>query len=218
MPPASKTALYRLYGSDGRLLYVGISDQLGRRWEEHLRSKPWWPKVQRMTSEWHADRPAAVLAEIAAIEAERPVYNVKHAKDPMAAITAEDVEQLLTAVRQMKLALTRFEKSLGVQPRKAADAAPAGPTGLAEEEKLMRDLGRVVVEDRVRVSELPLLLRSHDPEWVPYRRLTGRAIAQLLRARGVRLTNTGNVLRLDPEDLGRVVVGEAEEIRSGRTD
>lgn len=95
------------------------------------------------------------------------------------------------------------------QPRKAADAAPSGPTGLAEEEKLLADLGEILTAERVRISELPFLLRSHDPEWMPYRRLTGRNIAQLLRARGIRMTNTGNVMRLDPADLRRVAVEEA---------
>lgn len=79
---SEQTALYRAYDSVGGLLYVGISNHFGRRWEQHAKVQPWWPKVHRQTVEWHPDRDAAHVAEVAAIEAEHPRFNVMHAPHP----------------------------------------------------------------------------------------------------------------------------------------
>jgi transcriptional regulator with XRE-family HTH domain len=73
-----RTALYRFYDIDDQLLYVGITDNIPARWEGHARNKRWWSDVVRKVVEWHDDREAAALAEIAAIVAERPLYNVVH--------------------------------------------------------------------------------------------------------------------------------------------
>jgi predicted GIY-YIG superfamily endonuclease len=71
-----RTALYRFFDADGALLYVGITADVGQRWAAHERDKPWWPDVVTKTIEWHATRPAALAAELAAIKAEAPRYNV----------------------------------------------------------------------------------------------------------------------------------------------
>lgn len=70
------TALYRLYAADDRLLYVGITDNLKRRFGQHAADKAWWPEVSRRTVSWHASRDAAEAAEDAAIKAERPAHNI----------------------------------------------------------------------------------------------------------------------------------------------
>jgi len=75
------TALYRLFGDEGALLYVGIAANFGRRWQEHARSQPWWPEVRRQTVEWHPGRGTAEDAEEAAIKSERPRHNVTHNRD-----------------------------------------------------------------------------------------------------------------------------------------
>lgn len=69
-------AVYRPYDADGALLYVGISKDFGRRWQQHAGAKPWWPQVERMTVEWHDDEASAQRAEVQAIELEHPRYNV----------------------------------------------------------------------------------------------------------------------------------------------
>jgi GIY-YIG catalytic domain-containing protein len=74
-----RTALYRIYDTAGDLLYVGISKDFGYRWKQHAKAQPWWPEVQRQTVEWHPDRPTAAASEVAAIEAEKPRYNITHA-------------------------------------------------------------------------------------------------------------------------------------------
>lgn len=83
MPSHKKrTALYRFYGARDILLYVGVTDQPGRRWEEHVKEKPWWRRVRRQTVDLYDSREAAEAAERQAIEDERPVYNTLHAREP----------------------------------------------------------------------------------------------------------------------------------------
>lgn len=73
-----RTAVYRLYDAKRTLLYVGISNDFGRRWKQHADIQPWWPDVDYQTVHWHPSREAALIAEKAAIAAERPAHNVHH--------------------------------------------------------------------------------------------------------------------------------------------
>jgi transcriptional regulator with XRE-family HTH domain len=73
-----RTALYRLYGDADLLLYIGISKTFGDRWKREARTFPWWDEHCRMTVEWHNSRPEAETAEIAAIKAEHPKYNIQY--------------------------------------------------------------------------------------------------------------------------------------------
>jgi predicted GIY-YIG superfamily endonuclease len=72
----SPTALYRAHDAEGRLLYVGISDDPLSRFGQHSRSAPWAHKVRALSIEWHADRATADAAETAAIRSEDPIYNL----------------------------------------------------------------------------------------------------------------------------------------------
>lgn len=73
--PAS---LYRLFGADGSLLYVGIAGNPGRRFEQHSKDKPWWSDVASVRLEHFPDRALAVAAEAMAIRVECPIHNVIH--------------------------------------------------------------------------------------------------------------------------------------------
>jgi predicted GIY-YIG superfamily endonuclease len=77
-PPPERTALYRLYDANGKLLYVGITNDTERRWSDHSSDKSWWPDVTERTVEWFATRPAAEAAEIQAIKTEKPRRNRAH--------------------------------------------------------------------------------------------------------------------------------------------
>ncbi|MFI2663336.1 GIY-YIG nuclease family protein [Micromonospora carbonacea] len=70
------TATYRLYDRNGALLYVGVTCNLKSRWADHRRRKPWWPQVATKSVDWHPTRFKALSAEKAAIESERPMYNI----------------------------------------------------------------------------------------------------------------------------------------------
>lgn len=71
-----QTALYRLFGAENVLLYVGITTNPASRWREHANIKTWWPLVARREVEWHDNRADALAAEAAAICDENPMYNI----------------------------------------------------------------------------------------------------------------------------------------------
>jgi predicted GIY-YIG superfamily endonuclease len=142
-----------------------------------------------------------------------PVEQVEHMEQEVRGLAAgpaprEDVERLARIVERTSNALDRAEASLarahalfsqaanGAQPRRESR-----PIKKAEVHKLLDDLGQILGSERVRLSELPVLLRQHDPDWLPYRKMTGTDLHAVLRKHGIRVTNTGNVRRLDPADL-----------------
>lgn len=73
--PPERTALYRLYGNDQQLLYVGISQDPARRFTDHT-SKPWWPAVTQQEITWYSTHSEARAAEVEAIKSEKPIHNV----------------------------------------------------------------------------------------------------------------------------------------------
>jgi hypothetical protein len=77
--PQGRTALYRFYGADSQLLYVGISNDPEYRWKSHLyRDSKWAPLVASRVDEWFESRAEAEAAEVAAIKAEQPRFNGAH--------------------------------------------------------------------------------------------------------------------------------------------
>jgi len=75
---------------------------------------------------------------------------------------------------------------------------------------LLADLAAVIGTKRVRLADLPALLRDLAPAWTPYRTLTGVQLRDRLDDAGIRITNTGNVPRLDPADLRQVFAETGE--------
>jgi predicted GIY-YIG superfamily endonuclease len=67
--------LYRLFNSDGELLYIGITKDLPARLCHHRTRKPWFSEVTRSSTENFANRGELAAAEIRAIQNERPKYN-----------------------------------------------------------------------------------------------------------------------------------------------
>lgn len=74
-PVLGKTAVYRLYDSNGTLLYIGLGSDPKSRWQSHAKTKPWWPEVVEKTVEWHESFAEAAEAELDAIKNESPVHN-----------------------------------------------------------------------------------------------------------------------------------------------
>jgi hypothetical protein len=77
---AGETALYRIFGDADVLLYIGISDDFGRRWKDEAKAFPWWNERRHMTVDWYPTRDDALDTEALAIFAEQPKYNVMHRK------------------------------------------------------------------------------------------------------------------------------------------
>ena len=71
-----ETALYHVYGDGDLLLYIGISNDFGRRWKDHAKVQPWWGEKRRLTTRWYSSRAEAEEAETAAIQAEHPKHNI----------------------------------------------------------------------------------------------------------------------------------------------
>jgi len=74
---AGHTTLYRLFAYDGELLYVGITNSIIHRLDQHSVDKPWWGMVTRYTEEQYSNRFEARAAEILAIQTESPAFNIE---------------------------------------------------------------------------------------------------------------------------------------------
>lgn len=70
--------LYRFFDAEERLLYVGITNEPGRRFRKHGDTKAWWPTVARVQLAHFPDREALAAAERAAIAGEAPLHNVHY--------------------------------------------------------------------------------------------------------------------------------------------
>lgn len=83
MPDSSApTSLYRLYGADGALLYVGISTRPFQRVREHSKGQTWWTEVASQTFEHFPTREEAAAAELDAIRTENPQHNIAGRERP----------------------------------------------------------------------------------------------------------------------------------------
>lgn len=77
--PFRHESIYRFYGLDGCLLYVGITWNIKSRWVKHHR-KPWWSEVRRARVTCFFGDGIARRHEIAAILNESPAYNIARPK------------------------------------------------------------------------------------------------------------------------------------------
>jgi S-DNA-T family DNA segregation ATPase FtsK/SpoIIIE len=112
---------------------------------------------------------------------------------------------------------TGFDAAAEVIARACAAVAPGTPVEggrprpAIEARDLLDDLDEVLGHERVKLADLPALLRDLAPAWGPYKRLNRLQLRDQLEAEGVRVTNTGNVMRLDPADLRAVIARRGEE-------
>jgi DNA segregation ATPase FtsK/SpoIIIE, S-DNA-T family len=113
---------------------------------------------------------------------------------------------------------TGYDAAADVIARAVGKVAPGtaieanSPVAAIEVRDLLADLAEVLAEDTepVRLADLPPRLRKLAPSWGAYKTLNGAGLRQLLDYEGTRVTNTGNVPRLDPADLRRAI-GERGE-------
>lgn len=74
----ARCTLYRYFDRYNHLLYVGITGSGSGRMHGHSSSSRWWGKVHHSTFKHYRTRELAAAAEIEAIKAERPRYNIMH--------------------------------------------------------------------------------------------------------------------------------------------
>lgn len=72
------TTLYRMWGDNHRLLYVGITKRGYGRMYNHARMSEWWRQVITISLEHYPSREDAMAAEARAIHREKPIYNIQH--------------------------------------------------------------------------------------------------------------------------------------------
>lgn len=70
------TAVYRFYDGLGRLLYVGITFDLGARFKQHERKATWWGQQRSVRIIWRDTRSEAAAEERVAIRDEKPLHNI----------------------------------------------------------------------------------------------------------------------------------------------
>lgn len=71
------TDLYRYFDADAQLIYVGISISAFMRAKAHRNASGWWRHAVAMTIVRYPSREAAIAAELEAIRAEKPKYNLQ---------------------------------------------------------------------------------------------------------------------------------------------
>ena len=146
MEQQRSTAIYRLFDSEGQLLYVGISDRPEVRWTEHALSKNWWHLVAHQSIDWLPTRTVALAAEAEATKNERPLFNairmadgsiVKAVYDDSVArekitraLLREIRERVLNAGTQVTA--SGVARRFGVSASTAASAIRSLPAGLLE--------------------------------------------------------------------------------------
>jgi S-DNA-T family DNA segregation ATPase FtsK/SpoIIIE len=112
---------------------------------------------------------------------------------------------------------TGWDAATDAIARAVAQVAPGtrmeaiSPPPVIEVRDLLDDLDQVLGSERVRLADVPALLRDLAPHWPAYRTLTGAQLREQLAEHEVRVTNTGNVLRLDPVDLRRALAEQVSE-------
>lgn len=88
-----------------------------------------------------------------------------------------------------------------VDPQTRVDGSV--PVAAIETHDLLEDLDEILkgTTGKVRVADLPGMLRKYARTWVPYQSLTGKQLQDRFDDEGVKWVNTGNVPQLDPADL-----------------
>lgn len=103
-----RSAVYRVFGDDQRLLYIGSTERPRQRWHEHRSRTAWWPLAWVYSLTWLPTREAAYEAEAAAIRTERPIFNQDWQPRPIPVprMTPDPVEE----VRQVTDALDAVDR------------------------------------------------------------------------------------------------------------
>jgi len=77
-PDVTGLVLYRCYGLDGTLMYIGRTKNLRNRLAAHRADKPWWSSVEYITAEPHDNLKVLRYNERRAIWMEEPFFNQMH--------------------------------------------------------------------------------------------------------------------------------------------
>ncbi|GAA3267840.1 GIY-YIG nuclease family protein [Streptomyces lavendulae] len=161
--PAERTALYRLFDSTDRLLYVGITDNPRKRFGEHAATKEWWPSVAERQVEWHATRLDAEASEREAIQRERPKWNIRHAPWTPPTGAEELYAEYSAALKQERMLLDEIREQAARDLKAGATVSQlAKLTGLTSE--YFRRIARAEGVERLRPPTVGRLQKEGGPE------------------------------------------------------
>lgn len=146
-------ALYRFFAADGALLYVGITMDPSRRWNEHRSDKPWWSDVATVSVEKFPSRADVERAERDAIVSENPRHNRAGVPRPMPAtrkrprgrgiyVSSEGVARLLGLSRQR---IHQLDKA-GEMPEPAARLKMGAVWRIKDVKRWAKERGREIHE------------------------------------------------------------------------
>ena len=117
----TRTALYRHYDAQGRLLYVGISDVLPERDRQHSATAHWFNDVHKTETQWCLSREHAADLERVAIKHEKPAHNKMHAAEAEPIRAVKVVEKGIAAgpalrafLKQNRIRQGDFARRIGV--------------------------------------------------------------------------------------------------------
>lgn len=105
-------ALYRFFGEDGVLLYVGITNHLPGRMSEHAVEKPWWLEVQQVKVEHYPTRDDVSAAEQKAILEEHPRYNIQGRPFRLNRLTWPKLLEVEPSLCDLEQAARRYDHSV----------------------------------------------------------------------------------------------------------
>lgn len=170
--------LYRHFDAAGALLYIGCTNNVIRRTEEHETQSQWLPEVATITVEHFRDGVKALEAEAKAIRAENPKYNVRGKAPDLRQSAAEREEWnaivLADDKRQAAKLLAQHPEKLHFDNNDLAKSGltirvPLLQSGLIRKRKL----GRRAVYTR---EDIEALANAPADTWViPAARLAGRS-------------------------------------------
>jgi len=86
----SRPVVYRMFGIDRQLLYIGSTCLPRNRFRQHQQEQSWWPEVVKIETTSYDSMPAARLAEYQAILAEHPRYNRQRAVNRQGCVSRSD--------------------------------------------------------------------------------------------------------------------------------
>ena len=157
--------LYRHWGANEELLYVGISISTANRLSQHKGSSNWFSLIENVTIENFQTRDLALKAEKYAIINEKPIYNKTHNK-----ICDNTISQSNLACRKLNIAMLNINKPTSnkkvkcMESKKMVNAHDLRVALLATIEGVLD--GRVDVAQANAVASLSTELhKSISQEW-----------------------------------------------------
>lgn len=135
--------LYRFYGYDGRLMYIGITTNLKARCNDH-ETRDWWPNVAFVTVQRRfTGRPHLENEEKKAIGGEDPIYNLLEQQVPMTTntgrpsmslkVSSPKVYEMVSTLLNMSARHPIKPYPMSWRPRRIGNTAHMGVTWSAQQ-------------------------------------------------------------------------------------